>query len=207
MVYDYGRWIAVFISIAFFLFFTLSFLVPRGKREWRAAGMYTAFIIALFTEMYGFPLTIFLLSSWFGAPLFFEHSLGHLLGVALGGGVWLRIVCQLGSLLMLIGFILIYAGWRKIYRAKGELVTDGIYKYVRHPQYLGLIILTIGTLVQWPTIITLAMWPILLIMYYRLAKKEEKEMEKKFRKEYREYKRKVSMFIPFPWSMYRKGDE
>ncbi len=194
--YDYGNWIAVFISIGFVLFFTLSFLVPQKRREWHSAGMYSAFIIALFTEMFGFPLTIYLLSPLVGSSLSFEHSLGHLLGVALGGGVWLMVVCQLGSLLMLIGFILIYKGWRKVYRAKGELVTDGIYQYVRHPQYLGLMILTIGTLVQWPTIITFAMWPILALMYYTLAKREEREMEMKFERKYTEYKQRVPIFIP-----------
>lgn len=102
------------------------------------------------------------------------------------------IVCQLGSLLMLVGFIMIYKGWRKVHRAKGELVTDGIYQYVRHPQYLGLMILTIGTLVQWPTIITFAMWPILAVMYYMLAKREEIE----FTEKYTEYKQRVPMLIP-----------
>lgn len=194
--YDYGNWIAMVISIAFFLLFTLSFLVPLKRREWHSAGMYSAFIIALFTEMFGFPLTIYLLSPLVGSSLSFEHSLGHLLGVALGGGAWLIMVCLLGSLLMLGGFILIYSGWRKVYRAKGELVTGGIYKHVRHPQYLGLMTLTIGSLVQWPTIITFAMWPILAVMYYRLARREEKEMETKFEGRYLEYRRKVPMFIP-----------
>ena len=194
--YDYGNWITAIIHIGLFLFFALSFLVPRKRREWHATGIYSAFIIALFTEMFGFPLTIYLLSPLVGSLLSFEHSLGHLLGVALGGDVWLMVVCQLGGLLMASGFILVYLGWRKVHRAKGELITDGIYKYVRHPQYLGLVIITVGALVQWPTIVTFAMWPILAVMYYRLARKEEKEMESRFGGQYVTYRQRVSMFWP-----------
>jgi len=98
---------------------------------------------------------------------------------------------------MLLGGVLIFLGWVKIHGAKGEIVTDNVYRYVRHPQYLGLMILTLGTLVQWPTLITVPMWPFLSLLYYRLAKKEEKELEERFGSKYTKYKQAVPMLIPF----------
>ncbi|MFQ6072947.1 MAG: methyltransferase family protein [Methanosarcinales archaeon] len=200
--YAYFNWIAVLISIALFSFFVISFLTPMKKREWRSLGMYHAFIIALFTEMYGFPLTIYFISQFFGVQLSYGHMQGHLLGtmIASTGIISMEVAWSLvmiiSNFLMLIGFIFIYRGWQEIHRSKSGLVTFGIYKYVRHPQYFGLILITIGMLVQWPTIITIAMWPILMIMYYRLAKKEEKELEELFGDDYLLYKKKVPMFIP-----------
>ncbi len=201
--YSYGRWIAVLMSVGIFSFFVLSFFMPTKKREWRTLGIYEAFIIALFTEMFGFPLTIYVLSSFFGIPLSFGHKQGHLLATMLDrlGILSLEwgwpLVMAVSLAIILTGFILIDRGWRQIHRSKGELVTGGIYRYSRHPQYLGLMLITIGLLIQWPTIITLAMWPILIFMYYRLAIREEKEMETEFGEAYVEYKCRVKMFFPF----------
>lgn len=86
--------------------------------------------------------------------------------------------------------------WNQIHKANGELVTSGIYDRVRHPQYFGLFLVTVGMLIQWPTIITAVMWPILMFMYYRLARREEKEMESRFGDKYVHYRRNVPMFIP-----------
>ncbi len=200
--YDYGNWSVVIISIILFTFFFLGYFKPLKKREWRAAGIYEAFIIALFAEMYGFPLTLFFLSSLFGVEISFGHAQGHLLatlismlGILSLDNAWL-LVMVVSNLLIFIGFILLSKGWGKIHGAKGEFVTDGVYSYMRHPQYTGIIVITIGFLIQWPTIITLLMWPILIATYYRLAKREEKELEEKFGEAYREYKRKVPMFSP-----------
>jgi len=94
---------------------------------------------------------------------------------------------------------LIIFGWSRIFKAKNKLVTTGIYSYVRHPQYLGFLLLTFGIDFLWPTFSTLILWPILALLYYRLAQEEEKTLEEKFREEYKEYKNKVPMFIPRLW--------
>ncbi|MBI5468358.1 MAG: isoprenylcysteine carboxylmethyltransferase family protein [Deltaproteobacteria bacterium] len=201
--YAYGFWSLVVANVVLFLFFILSFLTPLRKREWRSMGVTVAFLIALFTEMYGFPLTIYILTAILGSryPALnpFAHESGHLWVTFFGGGAaMLALIHVVSNGLMILGFYMMGAGWARIHKAAGALVTDGIYGYVRHPQYAGLFIITIGLLIQWPTIITAAMWPVLIFAYYRLAKREEGEMEKEFGDAYKKYKEEVPMFIPRP---------
>ncbi len=200
--YGYGFWSLVVFNAAFFVLFVLSCLTPLRRREWRSFGVYSAFIVALFTEMYGFPLTIYILTSVLGSryPALnpFSHASGHLWVALLGGGaIMMTAIHIVSTLLMFGGLVIIAYGWRRIHRAQGALVTDGLYRWVRHPQYSGLLLITIGLLIQWPTIITAVTWPILVIMYVRLARKEEAEMERGFGDAYRAYAARVPRFVPW----------
>jgi protein-S-isoprenylcysteine O-methyltransferase Ste14 len=125
-----------------------------------------------------------------------EFLLVGLIGEDLFVSIFLGFILPISNMIILIGILLIIFGWRKIYRAKGQLVTTGIYGHIRHPQYLGFLLITFGMNVQWITIPTLLLWPVLIILYYRLAKEEDKKMEERFGEEYRKYKHKVPMFIP-----------
>ncbi|MFQ6065950.1 MAG: methyltransferase family protein [bacterium] len=195
--HGYGMWPMVIFSIFFFTVFVASFLVPAKKREWRSLGLFEAFIIALYTEMYGFPLTIYILSSFFGIKIPFLHFKGHLWASLLGlGDEWAMGEMTIGGSVMLVGMILIGIGWWKIHRAGGDLVTDGVYRYIRHPQYLGLILIIGGMLIHWPTLPTLIMFPILLGVYVRLAKKEDADMLQQFGERYLRYKAKTPGFLP-----------
>lgn len=202
--YAYGVWTAVAFNTLLILFFVISYIVPKRDVEWRSMGAFVGFIAALFTEMYGFPLTIYLLSSWMGQsyPVLnpFTHNHGHLLLVFLGladSALAMTILHMVSNGIIFGGFYIIYKGWMLIYASKGEkLVTEGVYAYVRHPQYSGLFLITIGFLMQWPSLTTLIMWPILMFTYYRLSMKEEKDVEAVFGKQYQEYRKRVPAFFP-----------
>ncbi len=201
ILYAYGFWSLVVVNVGLFAFFLLSFLRPLKKREWRSMGATLAFFVALFTEMYGFPLTIYILTGFLGSkyPALnpFSHASGHLWLTFLGGGAAMMTVIHLISNgLVFAGFVIMWKGWKLIHGAKGGLVTNGLYAYVRHPQYTGLFVVMIGMLIQWPTIITALMFPVLIFAYYRLSKKEESDMVKMFGEEYKHYMERTPMFIP-----------
>jgi len=206
--YAYGFWFLVLVNVGLFSFFILSFLTPLKKREWRSMGATLAFFVALFTEMYGFPLTIYILTGILGSkyPALnpFSHASGHLWVTFLGGGAtMLAVIHLISDGLVIIGFIIMWKGWKLIHGAKGGLVTEVPYAYVRHPQYSGLFLVMIGMLIQWPTMITALMFPVLVFVYYRLSKREESDMIKMFGDEYKRYMERMPMFIP---DIFRKKE-
>ena len=189
------NWMAFIIWTALSSIFLLGFLFYKKKPEWKSAGILEGFIIALFAEMFGLPLSIYILSSFFGMSDIAGSE--NLRGALIGTNPSQLLFVVAAVILQLVGFILVGIGWYRIYKANDTLITDGLYSHVRHPQYLGLMMITFGMLVWWPTILVLFMWPILCAMYYLLARREEKEMRDKFGDNYSKYKRRVNMFIPF----------
>lgn len=200
----YGLWILVILNSAIFIIFAFSFTKPKTTRDWRSFGAFSAFVVALFTEMYGFPLTLYLLSGWLGSRYpqldIFSHDAGHLLYTLLGmeGNPHFNPLHILSNLLIFGGFILLASAWDVLYRAQREnrLATTGAYAVVRHPQYIAFIAILFGFLLQWATILTLLMFPVLVWMYVRLARSEERAAREQFGKEYEIYAARVPAFFP-----------
>ena len=194
-----GAWGFSILMIVVMSWLFYRYFAPRSWKEWKGAGLVQAFIIALYAEMYGFPLTIYLLGSVLGIKVPWLHENGHLWSFFIKKGTLAaNIEMIVGYIFVFAGFSMIARGWSAVHRATKEnrLVKDGIYSVIRHPQYTGIFILIIGQLIHWPTIITLVLSPLILIAYYRLSLKEEKEMLTIFGREYYTYSKGVPMFFP-----------
>ncbi len=200
----YGLWSLVLLNSAIFILFAFSFFKPQTQRDWRSFSAFSAFVVALFVEMYGFPLTIYVLSGWLQSRYpgvdWLSHDAGHLLEMLFGwkanphfGPFHILSFLLIGS-----GFAVLATAWPILYRAQREhrLATTGPYARVRHPQYAGFVMILLGFLFQWPTLLTLAMFPVLFFMYVRLARQEEQEAIREFGDVYRSYASETPAFIP-----------
>ena len=199
-----GAWGIALIIIVIASWLLYRYLAPKTWKEWASAGVVQAFIIALYAEMYGFPLTIYLLSGWlttrFPDVNWLSHDAGHLLEVFFG---W-KVNPHFGPF-HLLSFVFIFAGfallaraWPVLYRAQrqGGVATTGPYAHVRHPQYLGFVAVMFGFLLQWPTLLTVLMFPVLMIAYGRLARAEERDSLERFGESYRRYMETTPAFWP-----------
>lgn len=208
----YGLWSLVVINSVVFILFAFSFTRPRTTRDWRSLGAFSAFIVALFAEMYGFPLTIYLLSGWLASQYpevnVLSHEAGHLWHTLLGmkGHAHVDPLHIFSELLIFGGLILLATSWQVLYRAQRAqtLATTGPYAWMRHPQYAAFIVIMLGFLLQWPTIPTMLMFPILVGMYVHLAHKEDAEVRAEFGEAYARYAAATPAFSP-RWK--RKSEE
>jgi protein-S-isoprenylcysteine O-methyltransferase Ste14 len=198
--YGYGLWVLAVVNSVIFITFAASFFHPRDGRDWRVMGGFSAFVMALFAEMYGYPLTIYLASSAFGDRLPLSHNGGHLWADVIGwpydphlSPFHLASYALIGG-----GFWLIAAAWRDLYAAQraGTLATSGAYARVRHPQYDGFLLVMTGFLLQWPTLVTATMYPVLVVAYRRLARSEEVEVRREFGEAWDAYAARTPRFLP-----------
>ena len=200
----YGLWFLVFFNSAIFLMFAYSFFKPQTARDWRTYGAFAAFIVALFVEMYGFPLSIYLMSGWLQTRYpnldLLSHNTGHLWSTLLGekGDPHFGLLHIASYVFLGFGFYLLSSAWNVLYHAqrRKSLATTGPYARIRHPQYIAFVLILLGFLLQWPTLLTLIMFPILLIMYARLAVTEEAEMRTRFGAEFDSYASRTPRFLP-----------
>lgn len=205
-----GAWIIALFVIVIASWLLYKYLAPKSWREWVGAGLIQGFIIALYAEMYGFPLTIYLMVRFLGIDSgYIDANLwSTLLGV---GQTGMMISMIFGYILLFTGFGIFIQGWRQLYRAKEEnkLVTDGLYGLVRHPQYTGLFIGLFGEgVIHWPTMFSIGLFPVIVIAYVWLAYKEEKIVIKEFGQEYLDYKNRVPAFFPIQsnWKVFMRGN-
>jgi len=200
----YGLWSLVIINSLVFIIFAFSFTKPQTARDWRSFGAFSAFLVALFTEMYGFPLTIYLLSGWLQSRYpevdFLAHDSGHLLEVLFGwkSNPHFGPFHVVSNLLIVAGFLLLVSAWRVLYAAQQgkTLATTGPYARLRHPQYLAFTLILFAFPLQWPTLLTVLMFPVLMVMYARLAIREEREAIADFGEAYERYAARTPRFIP-----------
>jgi protein-S-isoprenylcysteine O-methyltransferase Ste14 len=203
-VQAYGLWPLVVINALVFIIFAFSFTRPHTARDWRSFGAFSAFVVALFTEMYGFPLTIYLLSGWLSSAFpginLLSHNTGHLWETLMGwkGDPHLNPLHFLSYVVIFGGFTLLAGAWDVLYKAQRShtLATTGPYAHLRHPQYAGFILIMVGFLLQWPTLLTLLMFPILVTMYVRLAHREERDAQAAFGEAYARYAASTPAFFP-----------
>lgn len=200
----YGLWSLVIINSLIFIIFAFSFTKPQTSRDWRSLGAFSAFVVALFTEMYGFPLTIYLLSGWLQSKFpdsnIFTHDAGHLWNTLLGWDINPHFdpLHILSNLVILGGFIMLASAWRVLHAAQQQrgLAVAGIYSRMRHPQYAAFVVIMFGFLLQWPTLPTMIMFPILVYIYVRLARREEQIALDEFGDRYRGYMEDTPAFFP-----------
>tara|TARA_B100001248_G_scaffold227481_1_gene185952 strand:- start:15781 stop:16443 length:663 start_codon:yes stop_codon:yes gene_type:complete len=201
---SYGLWLLVILNSAIFIIFAFSFTKPKSKTDWRSLGGFSAFILALFTEMYGFPLTLYFLSGWlaekFPALDIFSHNNGHIWATLLDTKIdpHFHPIHIASNIFIVVGFIMLSSAWKVLHKAQqtGTIATTGLYEKIRHPQYVGFVLIMFGFLLMWPTILTIVMFPVLLFMYYRLGKSEEKDSIESFGQEYINYMKKTPAYIP-----------
>ncbi len=193
----YGLWgtaaLWVLVTGAFLLLLTP--VEPHGRKP---AGLFFVFGLAHALEKYGMPFSLYLVQFLTGQVLpvgiFWGHTLSGIVGM---NGHYLYLV------MLFVGGGLLVAGWARLYdsacrppEAERMLVRGGVYRYLRHPQYTGLMAISLGSLLDWATIPLLLLWPLVVRQYVRLAAREEQRLAAEFGTVWTEYAGRTGRFFP-----------
>ena len=194
----FHNWFGVLFFVVLYSVVIL-FMPFYKKMDKKPAGTYFAFVIAFAIEMHGIPFSMYVISWIIGKNLPEGILWGHTLVSSIGfWGMYINIGCAIVALSLILN------GWYNIYKkywsketGKGTLVKTGVYRYIRHPQYAGLLLMSFGMMAEWATLPMLILFPVIVVMYVRLAKREEKDMLREFGHQYEEYMKTTKMFLPF----------
>jgi protein-S-isoprenylcysteine O-methyltransferase Ste14 len=124
--------------------------------------------------------------------------------------VLLMVIRISGSAFFVAGMVVFLVCALQVYLGKllkWGVATKGIYASIRHPQYLGLGIAALGLAIMWPRFLTLALFAVMLFLYYLLAKDEERRMRNRFGGNYIAYMNRTGMFLPRFIERALKGDQ
>ncbi|MEJ8850227.1 isoprenylcysteine carboxylmethyltransferase family protein [Variovorax rhizosphaerae] len=198
-----AQWSLAFLNTGVFVGFAYSFFKPSTATDWKVFGAYSAFVAALFAEVYGFPLTIFLFRAWLSAAFpdvdMFGHEARHLWWLLWGpSDPHMGALRFLSFAIVFAGFLLLAMAWHALQRAqrREEIASTGPYRRIRHPQYGALIIIMLGLLFYWPTLPSMLLLPLLVVMYVRLARSEEQELIRERGEAWRSYAAATPRFLP-----------
>ncbi len=117
-------------------------------------------------------------------------------------GLLLQTIRVAGSVLFVAGAVVFLACAAHVYSLqilRRGPAQGGLYRWIRHPQYLALAATGVGLAILWPRFLTVVLWVVMVGLYWLLARDEERRMTAQFRDQYREYMGRTGMFLPRSW--------
>jgi protein-S-isoprenylcysteine O-methyltransferase Ste14 len=154
---------------------------------------FAAFFYAAFNPV------LLLLARWPATRWLAAFFLPHMV---LPPGLFLQVVRVAGSVLLVCGSFVFLACAGQVYflqfLRRGPAL-GGLYRWIRHPQYLALAVTGLGLAILWPRFLTIVLWVIMVGLYWLLAKDEERRMIRQFGDQYRAYMLRTGMFFPRSW--------
>lgn len=146
-----------------------------------------------FGDMGQLILLVVFLDVWIADSFVFEYS--TFLTQYLSN--YIRVPIAL--IVLVISGLLAWAGLKVIFgetREEPQIITTGVFSIVRHPIYLGSILLYLGLILLTLSLLSVLVWILIIAFYYMISRYEEKLLTQRFESAYEEYKKKVPMLLP-----------
>jgi protein-S-isoprenylcysteine O-methyltransferase Ste14 len=181
-----------------------------GKRDRLIGGLIVLyFVIALEVLIMISPFAAFFYSVFNPVLLFLAQwpatrwlAAFFLPHMVLPPGTVLKVIRVAGSVLLVVGTVLFLGCAIQVYLhqflRRGPAL-GGLYRWIRHPQYLALAMAGLGLAILWPRFLTIVLWTVMVGLYWLLAKDEERRMVSQFGDQYRDYMLRTGMVVPRSW--------